>query len=108
MGAQRGDEAEPMLVRCSMKVPARRRKEVGALGLAFGCGGATAKRSRQGDIQIEAVVEIEKVGEIVEKGIPVLVTERIPIRPIPAEELTRDPEAWLAAIRKPLPKRRRR
>ena len=108
MRRKNGSETEPMLVRCTLKLPARRKKEVGMLGLAFGCGGATAERTKQGDLRIEAVIEIEKVGEIVEKGIPVMVTERIPIQPIPAKEIIRDAEAWLAAIRKPLPWRRRR
>ncbi len=98
---------EPMLVRCTMKVPRRQAKQVGSLGLAFGCGGATAKTTRQGDVEIEAVVEIRTVAEIVAKGVPVLVTERIPIAPVPAEDITRDVEAWIAQVKKPVARRRR-
>jgi hypothetical protein len=101
------DEPKPLLVRCRMKVPKRRAKQVGGLGLAFGCGGATAKPNRKGDIEIEAVVEIAKVAEIVGKGVPVLVTDLIPIEPVPAKELTRDLKAWLANVQRPLRRRRR-
>jgi hypothetical protein len=108
MAQRTGDEREPMLVRCKMKVPKRKARQVGELGLAFGCGGATAKPTRQGDVDIEAVVEIEKVAEIVGKGIPVLVTERIAIEPVPADEITRDVDAWIAEVTKPVGRRRRR
>lgn len=103
----RGGEREPILVRCTMKVPKRRAKQVGALGLAFGCGGATAKPNKKGDIEIAAIVEITKVAEIVGKGVPVMVTDRIPIEPVPAKEMTRDLEAWLADVQRPLRRRRR-
>ena len=97
----RKDEHEPVLVRCTLEVPKRLAKDVGSLGLAFGCGGARAKQSRRGDVQIEAVVDIATVAEIVGKGVPVLVTERVPIAPIPPNELTRDLDAWIAQISKP-------
>jgi hypothetical protein len=99
-------EREPLLVRCTMTLPKARAKQIGALGLAFGCGGATATRTRKGDIEIAAMVEIEKVAAIVAKGIPVLVTERVPIEPVPAGEITRNLKAWLAAVQRPLRRRR--
>ena len=95
---------EPVLVRCTLEVPKRLAKQVGSLGLAFGCGGARAKQTNKGDVAIEAVVDISTVADIVGKGVPVLVLERVPVAPIPPEELTSDLDAWIAEISKPLPK----
>lgn len=99
---------EPVLVRCTLTVPKRQAKQVGSLGLAFGCGGARAKQTKRGDVEIEAVVDISTVAEIVGKGVPVLVIGRVPIAPIPPEELTRDLDAWIADISKPLAKGRKK
>ncbi len=94
------DPFEPILVRCVLKVP---RTEADAvinnLGLAFGCGGAV-RRTRKNVVEVEAELEIRKVGEIVGQGVPVLVTERIPVTPLPPGELIRDADKWFEHVRR--------
>ena len=94
------DPLEPVLVRCVFRVPRAEADSVlPRLELAFGCGGAV-RRTRKNVVEVEAELEIRKVGEIVGKGVPVLVTERIPVVPLPAEELIRDADAWFEHVRR--------
>lgn len=91
-------ELEPILVRCQMRVP---RDKADALlphlGIAFDCGGASIRKTRS-FVEVEADLEIRTVGDIVAKGIPVLVTHRIPVEPLPAKDLITDAAAWLKQI----------
>jgi hypothetical protein len=90
--------SESILVCGSMKIPeADAPRIIPGLGLAFGCGGARA-RKRRGMFEIEAILELRELVGIVEKGVPVLVTKRIPVEPIPEAELMRSAEAWLEMI----------
>ena len=90
---------EPKLVRISLKVPKRGEKMIGTLGLAFGCGGAVARR-RARFIEIDAIVEVNAIAEIVAKGVPVLATERIAVEPLPARELAKSAKEWLTRVRR--------
>jgi hypothetical protein len=51
-------------------------------------------------VEVEVDLEIRTVGDIVEKGVPVLVTRRIPVAPVPAGELIADAAAWFKQIEK--------
>lgn len=86
---------EPMLVHCVLRIPSSQAGELlPQLGIAFDCGGATLKRKRN-IIEIEADVDVRTVADIVAKGVPVLVTERVKIEPIRRHELTRNASSWL-------------
>jgi hypothetical protein len=49
---------------------------------------------------MHADIEIRTVGAIVEKGVPVLVTKRIPVEPIPAKEFAKNAASWFAHLRR--------
>lgn len=91
-------QPEPILVHCIFRLP---KKEADAvlplLPIAFDCGGAAMRRTRT-YIEVQADLEIRTVGAIVERGIPVLVTERLPVEPIPADQLIDDAAAWFRQI----------
>jgi hypothetical protein len=93
-------EPKPILVHCRLRVP---RDEADALlprlGIAFDCGGAVVRKTKT-FVEVEADLEIRTVGDIVEKGVPVLVTERIPVTPVPAKELIADAATWFKQIEK--------
>jgi hypothetical protein len=95
-----GKTEKPILVHCRLRVP---RDKADALlphlGIAFDCGGAVVRKTKT-FVEIEADLEIRTVGDIVEKGVPVLVTERIPVAPVPAKELIADAAAWFRKIEK--------
>jgi hypothetical protein len=89
---------EPMLVHCVLRIPNKEANHLlPQLGIAFDCGGAVLKR-RRNVIEIEADVDVRTVADIVEKGVSVLVTERLRIAPIPKRELTRNASAWLRRV----------
>jgi hypothetical protein len=91
---------DPILVHCLLRVPRDEADSVlPRLGLAFGCGGAVMRKTRT-IVEVEADLEIRTVGDIVEKGVPVLVTKRIPVAPVPANELIADAAAWFKQIRR--------
>jgi hypothetical protein len=91
---------EPILVRCLLRLPKRKADRVlPHLGLAFGCGGAVLRR-KGSQVEVESVLEIRTVGAIVEKGVPVLVTERIPVAPVPPDELVANAAAWFRHVRR--------
>lgn len=91
-------EPEPILVHCELRVPRDKAEALlPYLGIAFGCGGAEMRKTKS-FIEVEADLEIRTVGDIVAKGIPVLVTRRIPMEPLPAKSLTTDAAAWLKQI----------
>ena len=91
---------EPILVRCVMRIP---RDEANAvlphLGVPLDCGGAVLKRTRS-HVEVQADIEIGTVGAIVEKGVPVLVTKRIPVAPVPAKEFAKNAASWFAHLRR--------
>jgi hypothetical protein len=91
-------EPEPILVHCELRVP---RDKADALlphlGIAFDCGSAVIKNTRN-FVEVEADLEIRTVGDIVAKGVPVLVTRRIPVEPLPAKDLVKDAAAWIKQI----------
>ena len=93
-------EPKPILVHCRLRVP---RDKADALlphlGIAFDCGGAVVRKTKT-FVEVEADLEIRTVGDIVEKGVPVLVTERIPVAPVPTKELIADAAAWFKQIEK--------
>jgi hypothetical protein len=93
-------EPEPILVHCRLRVP---RDKADALlphlGIAFDCGSAVIRKTRT-FVEVEADLEIRTVGDIVAKGVPVLVTKRIPVEPLPAKELIADAAAWFKQIEK--------
>jgi hypothetical protein len=89
---------EPMLVHCVLRIPNKAANQLlPQLGIAFDCGGAVLKRRRNA-IEIEADVDVRTVADIVEKGVSVLVTERLRITPIPRRELTKNASAWLRRV----------
>jgi hypothetical protein len=91
-------EPKPILVHCRLRVP---RDKADALlphlGIAFDCGGAVVRKTKT-FVEVETDLEIRTVGDIVEKGVPVLVIERIPVAPVPAKELAADAAAWFKQI----------
>jgi len=92
---------EPMLVHCVVRIPTKEANDLlPQLGIAFDCGGAVLKR-RRNLVEIEADLDIRTVADIVAKGVPVLVTERLSIAPIPKRELTRNASAWLRRVSRP-------
>ena len=89
---------EPTLVHCVLRIPNNQANELlPHLGIAFDCGGGVLKR-RKNVVEIEADVDVRTVADIVGKGVPVLVTERLRIAPIPKHELTRNASAWLRRV----------
>ena len=93
-------EPEPILVHCRLRIPRDKADALlPRLGIAFDCGGPVIKK-RKTFVEIETDLEIRTVGDIVEKGVPVLVTERIPVAPVPAKELIADAAAWFRQIEK--------
>jgi hypothetical protein len=92
--------AEPMLVHCVLRIPKKEAAELlPQLGIALDCGEAVLKRRRD-VVEIEADVDVRTVADIVGRGVPVLVTERLRIAPIPRRELARDANAWLRRVRR--------
>jgi hypothetical protein len=93
-------EPKPILVHCRLRVPRNKADALlPRLGIAFDCGGAVVKKTKS-FVEVEADLEIRTVGDIVEKGVPVLVTRRIPVAPVPARELIADAAAWFKQIEK--------
>ena len=93
-------EPKPILVHCRMRIPRDKADALlPRLGIAFDCGGSVV-RKRKTFVEVEADLEIRTVGDIVGKGVPVLVTERIPVTPVPAKELIADAAAWFRQIEK--------
>src|SRR5688500_12604488 len=91
-------ETEPILVHCVFRMSA---KEADALlpllPIAFDCGSASIRRTRT-HVEVQADLEIRTVGAIVEHGIPVLVTERLPVEPVSPDELIDDAATWFRQI----------
>jgi hypothetical protein len=80
-------EPKPILVHCRLRIPRHKADALMPhLGIAFDCGNAVVRKTKT-FVVIEANLEIRTVGDIVEKGVPVLVTERITVAPVPAKEL---------------------
>lgn len=91
-------EPGPILVRCRLQVPREKADALlPTLGIAFDCGGAAIRKTRT-FVEVEVDLEIRTVGEIVAKGVPVLVTDRIPVQPLPARDLVTDAAAWFKQI----------
>jgi hypothetical protein len=98
--AKVSSEPKPILVHCRLRV-ARDKADalLPRLGIAFDCGGAVVRKTKT-HVEVEADLEIRTVADIVEQGVPVLVTERIPVSPVPAKELITDAAAWFKQIEK--------
>lgn len=91
-------EPEPILVHCRFRLPTKEADAVlPLLPIAFDCGGAAMRRTRT-HVEVQADLEIRTVGAIVAHGIPVLVTKRLPVEPIPADQLIDDAAAWFEQI----------
>ena len=91
-------EAPPIIVRCTLQVP---RDKADALlphlGIAMDCGGAIVRRKRN-VVEVETDLDVRTIADIVEKGVPVLVTQRIQIKPIAKETLIDDAAAWFRHV----------
>jgi hypothetical protein len=93
-----GTEWEPILVHCRLQVPRDKADTLlPHLGIALDCGGAVIRKTRT-FVEVETDLEIRTVGDIVAKGVPVLVTRRIPVEPLPARNLVTDAAAWFKQI----------
>lgn len=94
------EERPPILVRCVFRIPADEAEHVlPQLPIAPGCGGANI-RKRRTHVEVEALLEMRSVLEIVEHGVPVLLTEHVPVTPIPKRELIADAAAWFRHVRR--------
>jgi hypothetical protein len=91
-------ESPPVIVRCILQLP---RDKADALlphlGIAIDCGGAEIRR-RGKVVEVETDLEIGRIADIVEMGVPVLVTKRLKIRPIAKESLIHDAAAWFRHV----------
>ncbi|MBO9517393.1 MAG: hypothetical protein J7493_04940 [Porphyrobacter sp.] len=90
-------EQPPTLVQCLLQIPKDKADAlIPHLGIALDCGSASVRRKRD-MIEVETVLDVEAIGDIVEKGVSVLVTKRISIAPVPSE-LFSDLDEWIREV----------